>query len=85
MLERRAEEFSLAKRPDTGNNNDHSRMQRFLSMENKKVGTIVRDKRVILGADGGHELPVFRTAETEIVDMIGYVTSSMCQFNQRSV
>jgi len=56
-----------------------------LSMENKKVGTIVRDKRVILGADGGHELPVFRTAETEIVDMIGYVTSSMCQFNQRSV
>jgi hypothetical protein len=56
-----------------------------LSMENKKVGTIVRDKRVILGVDGGHELPVFRTAETEIVDMIGYVTGSMCQFNQRSV
>jgi hypothetical protein len=40
---------------------------------------------VILCADGGHELPVFRTAETEIVDMIGYLTGSMRQFNQRSV
>ena len=85
MLERRTEEFSLMKRRHTGNNNDHSGMQRFLSMENKKVGTIVRYKRVILCADGGHELPVFRTAETEIVDMIGYVTGSMRQFNQRSV
>jgi len=53
MLERRAEEVSLTKRPDTGNNNDHSRMQRLLSMENKKVGTIVRYRCVILGADEG--------------------------------
>jgi len=54
-------------------------------MENKKVRTIVRYERVILFADGGHEHPVFRTAETEIVDMIAYVTGSMRQFNQRSV
>ncbi len=54
-------------------------------MESKKVGTIVRYKRVILRADSGHQLPVFRTTETEIVDMMGYVTSSMRQFNQRSV
>ena len=85
MLECCAEEFSLTKRRYTGNNNDHTRMQRFLSMESKKVGTIVRYKRVILRADSGHQLPVFRTTETEIVDMMGYVTSSMRQFNQRSV
>ncbi len=60
-------------------------MQQFLSMESKKVGTIVRYKRVILRADSGHQLLVFRTTETEIVDMMGYVTSSMRQFNQRSV
>jgi hypothetical protein len=60
-------------------------MQRFLSMESKKVGTIVRYKRVILCANGSHELPVFRTTETEIVDVIGHVTGSMRQFNQRSV
>jgi len=60
-------------------------MQRLLSMEIKKVRTIVRYKRVILFADGGYELPVFRTAETEIVDMIAYVTGSMRQLNQRSV
>jgi hypothetical protein len=39
----------------------------------------------ILCANGSHELPVFRTTETEIVDVIGYVTGSMRQFNQRSV
>ena len=54
-------------------------------MENKKVGTVVRYKRVVLCANGGHELPVFRTAKTEIVDMIGRVAGSMRQFNQRSV
>jgi len=38
-----------------------------------------------LDADSGHQLPLFRTTETEIVDMMGCVTSSMRQFNQRSV
>ena len=85
VLERRAEKFSLAKRRDAWNNNDHSWMQLFLSMENKKVGTVVGYKRVVLCANGGHELPVFRTAKTEIVDMIGRVAGSMRQFNQRSV
>jgi hypothetical protein len=42
VLERRAEEFSLTKRGDTGNNNDDSCMQRFFSVENQKVGAIVR-------------------------------------------
>ncbi len=85
MFERRIKEFSLTNRGDTGNNNNHSGMQRFLSMEKKKVGTIVRYKRIVLLADGGHELPVFRTAKTEIVDMIGHMTCSMRQFNQRCV
>jgi hypothetical protein len=62
---------------NVGNNNDHSRVQRFLSMQNKKVGAVVRYKRVILCADCGHELPVFRTAEAEIIDVICYMTCRM--------
>jgi hypothetical protein len=30
----------------------------------------IRYKRVVLCSDGSHELPVFRTAEPEIIDMI---------------
>jgi hypothetical protein len=77
MLQRRAEEFSLTQRGDTGNKKDHSGMQRFLSMENKKVGAIVRYKRMVLLADSCHESPIFGTTETEIVDMIGHVTGCM--------
>ena len=85
MFERRAEEFPLTNRSDTGNDNDDSGVQRFLPVESKEVGTIVRYKRIVLLADGGHKLPVFCTAKAEIVDMIGYVTCSMRQFNQRCV
>ncbi len=74
MFERRVKEFSLTNRRDTRNNNDHPGMQWFSAMKRKKVRTIVRYKRVVLCADGGHELPVFRTAETEIVNMIGHMT-----------
>ena len=81
MFERHAEEFSLTNRRDIGNNNDHSGMQRFLSMENKKIGTIVRYKRIVPLADGDYELPVFRAAEPQIVDMICHVTRRMRQFN----
>jgi len=58
-------------------------MQRFLSMENEKIGTIVRYKRIVLLADSGHELPVFRTAEAEVVDMIRHVICSARYFHQR--
>ena len=85
VQERGAEEFPLTKRCDTGNNDDHSGMQGFLSMENKKVRAIVRYKRVVLHANGSHQLPVFRTAEAEIVDMIGGVTGGVRHVNQGSV
>jgi hypothetical protein len=49
-------------------------MQRFLSIEGQKIGTIIRYKSVVLGADGGHEFPVFGAAETEIIDMMRDVT-----------
>ena len=74
MRERRVEEFSLANGCGIGNNNDHSGMQRFLSIEGQKIGTIIRYKSVVLGADGGHEFPVFGAAETEIIDMMRDVT-----------
>jgi len=47
MFECCAEESSLTNRCDTGNNNDHSGMQRFLSIKNKKIGAIVRYKRIV--------------------------------------
>jgi glutathione synthase/RimK-type ligase-like ATP-grasp enzyme len=34
-------------------------VQRFLPMESKKIGTIVRYERVVVLANSGHELPVF--------------------------
>jgi hypothetical protein len=77
MFERRTEEFPLTERGDIGNNNDHSGMQRFFSMELKEIGAIVRYERIFVLADGGHEFPVFRTAQTEIVDMIRHVTCSV--------
>jgi len=60
MFEGRAEEFSLTSRRNAGNNDDHSGMQRFLSVKSKKIGAIVGYKRVLLSADCGYQLPVLR-------------------------
>jgi hypothetical protein len=77
--------FSLANGRDAGNNDDDPGMQWFSTMKRKKIGTIVGYKRVVLCANCGHELPVFRTAETEIIDMICHVARRMPYFNQRCV
>jgi hypothetical protein len=53
MFERRSEEFSLASGHHVGNNNDHSRVQWFLSMERKEIGTIVGYERVVLSHEPG--------------------------------
>ena len=53
MFEGRAEEFSLTRRRNAGNNDDHSGVQRFLPVKRKKIGTIVGYKGVVLLADGG--------------------------------
>ena len=37
MFERRAEEFPLTNRRDTGNNDDHSGMQWFSAMESEEI------------------------------------------------
>ena len=85
MLEGGTEEFSLTSGRNAGNNDDHSRMQRFLSVKSKKIGTVVGHKRVVLCADGGHELPIFRTAEPEIIDMICQVARRVRYFDQGCV
>jgi hypothetical protein len=85
MFDGRAEEFSLTSRRDAGNNNDYSGMQRFLYVKSKKIGTVVSYERVVLCADGGHELPIFRTAESEIIDMICQVTRRVRYFDQGCV
>jgi hypothetical protein len=74
MLEGRTEEFSLTRRRNAGNNDDHSGVQRFLSVKRKKIGTVVGHERVILCADDGHKLLIFRTAQPEIIDAIRQVT-----------
>ena len=83
MSERRTEQFTLIERYDVRNDYDHSCVQRFLSMKNQKIGTIVRYKRVVVLANCGHELPVFRAAKTKIVNMVGNMTGRMSNLNQR--
>jgi hypothetical protein len=85
MIEGRAEEFSLTRWCNAGNNDDHSGVQWFLSVKSKKIRTIVGYKCIVSMTDGGHELPIFRTTQTEIVDVISYVTSRMGYFDQRRV
>ncbi len=85
MLECSAEEFSLANGRDARNNDDDPGMQWFSAMKCKKIGTIVRYKRVVLCADGSHELPVFRTAEPKIIDVICHVTRRVRYFDQGCV
>jgi len=81
MFEGRVEKFSLASGRDTGNKDDYSSMQWFLSVKLKKVGTIVGDKGIVSGADGGDQFPVFRPAKAEIIHMIGDVACGMRQFD----
>jgi len=81
MRKRRVEEFSLTNGCGIGNKNDHSGMQRFFSMKNEKIGTIVGNKRVLLGADCDHKFPVFGAAETKIIDMMGYAARRVCYFD----
>jgi hypothetical protein len=85
VFERRTEELALIKRYDARNDYNHSGVQRLSPMKGNKVGAIVRYKRIVLLAYGGHELPIFGTTETEIVDVIGHVTRRMRQFDQRVV
>jgi TolA-binding protein len=54
-------------------------------VQNKKIRTIVGYKCVVLGTDCGHELPIFRTTEPEIIDVIRQVTHRVRYFDQRCV
>lgn len=83
MAERSGEEFPLASRRDAGNEDDYPSVQGFLSVESEEIGAIVCDERVVVPTDYAHELPVFGTAETKIVYVIGGMTSRMHQFDQR--
>jgi hypothetical protein len=56
---------------------------RFPSRENRKIGPIVGYKRIVLLTDESHELPVFGTSETEVVDMIRYVTCAVRSVDER--
>jgi hypothetical protein len=50
-------------------------------VEQDRIGAIGHEKFT----DYNDIVPDFRATETEIVDVIGYVTGSLRQFNQRSV
>ena len=85
MFERRAEEFPLPNWRHAGNNNDHTGVQRFPVVQNEKIGTIVGYKRIVLCADCGHELPIFGTAQPEIIDVICQMTCEVCYSDQGCV
>src|SRR5271167_5127110 len=55
---------------DVRNNDDQPRMQGLSSVEGKEVGPIIRNKSVVLLQNDADKLPIFRTAETEIVDVV---------------
>src|SRR5271169_291363 len=85
MSEYRTEQFSLANRRNARNKNDDSGVQSLLSMQSEKIRAIVGHECVFLLANDGHELPVLRTAETEIIHMICDVARRMREFNQGRV
>ena len=85
MDERGAEEFALTSRRNAGDHNDDAGVERFFSVEHEKIGAIICHESIVLPADDGHELPVFRTAQAKMVDMVGDVTGGVCQFHQGSM
>lgn len=73
MLQRRGEEFTLLHRNDVGNDDDHPRVKRFFAVENKEVGAIIGDERVLLLPDDTHKLPIFQPTESAVTDMVSAV------------
>src|SRR5215471_6695250 len=60
-------------RDDVGNDNDHTCMERFLTVQIKKVGAIVGDEGVFLLADDLHQLPILQAAESAMSDVVSRV------------
>ncbi len=81
MLKRHDEKLALISRYDIRNYNNHSCVQRFSCVKRKEIGTVVCYKGVVLFADGRHKFPVFRTTETEVVDMMCDMTRPNSKFS----
>lgn len=63
-------EISLLRRNDVGHDDDYASVERLLTVEIKKVGAVVGDKRVLLLADDTHKLPIFQSAQSTVTDMV---------------
>ena len=83
--QRRLEELPLKNRFDVRNDDDQSSVQLSPTIEGQKIRAVVRNKRLISLHNQLRKFPVFRTAETEVSNMIGDVSRHMCQFEQGCV
>ena len=85
MLQCRGEKLTLLQRDHIGNNNDNASVERFFSVEIKKIGAVVGDERVLLVADDPHKLPILQSAESAVTDMVCAVTRRMGNGDEGSV
>jgi len=85
MFERRAKQVPLTDWRRAGNNNDYTGVPRSLSVQGEAIGPIVGYKRVVLCADCRDRLPIFGTAEPEIIDRICQVARGVRDLDQGCV
>ncbi len=85
VLQGCCEEFSLLRRDDIRNDNDHACVERFFAVQIKEVGAIVGDERVLFLADDSHKLPIFKPAESTVTDMACAVARRMGDSDKRCV
>ncbi len=82
MVKRRLKEFPLPQRRHIGNDDDEARVDWRSAVERKEIRSIVGHERIAVLQDCLHQVPVFRTTETEIGHVVRSMSGSMRQFDQ---
>lgn len=60
-------------------------MQFFFRVKRGEIRSIIRDQRVVAGADSSHQLPILVTAKPEEVNVFARVPSFVRQRDERRV
>ena len=81
VIQNRVEELSLTRWRYIRNDDHQAGVECFLLVKGEEVESVVRDERIVPVDDQFHQLPVFGTAEAEIVHMIRYLSTAMRQFD----
>lgn len=85
MFEHSPKKLPLAWRSDAWNNHDQPGVQGDAIVERQKIGAIIHDQRILQPGNELDELPVFRSAKAQIVDVIRHMSRASGQFDQRRV